>query len=165
MEIPSPSDVALDQITMELILDATELARQVNERRPLPPEVIKNIQNELLGERVYNSNAIEGNTLTLRETRSVLQTGGIVDVGRKREATEAINLGQAIAEVQEMVGDSDSWTDLARFAAVHRTLLTDVKDHAAGVIRSDRVMITGAKHQPPNPLTLDAMIEQFYWQR
>ena len=162
MELPSPSDVALDQVTQELILDATKLAHQVNERRPLPPEVIENIQKELLGERVYNSNAIEGNTLTLRETRSVLQTGGIVDVGRKREATEAINLGKAITEVQKMVGDSESWTDLARFIAVHRTLLTDVKDHAAGVIRSDGVMITGAKHQPPNPLKLDAIIEQFF---
>ncbi len=162
MEIPTPSDVALDQVTQELILDATELARQVNDRRPLPPEVIERIQKQLLGERVYNSNAIEGNTLTLRETISVLQTGGIVDVGRKREATEAINLGKAIAEVQEMVGDAGSWTDLARFVALHRTLLIDVKDHAAGVIRFDRVIITGAKHQPPNPLKLDAILRQFF---
>ena len=71
MDIPSPSDISLDQVTQELILDATELARQVNERRPLPSEVIDNIQKELLGERVYNSNAIEGNTLTLRETKSI----------------------------------------------------------------------------------------------
>ena len=162
MDIPSPRDVALDTVTRELILDATELAHQVNERRPLPVEVIESIQKELLGERVYNSNAIEGNTLTLRETKSVLETGGIIDVGRKREATEAINLGKAIAEVQELVGDRESWSDVARFTAVHRTLLADVKDHAAGVIRSDRVIITGAKRQPPNPLKLDALLEQFF---
>ncbi|MBC8355728.1 MAG: Fic family protein [Planctomycetes bacterium] len=162
MDIPSPSDVSVDQVTQELILDATELERQVNERRPLPAEVIHNIQKELLGERVYNSNAIEGNTLTLRETKSVLETGGIIDVGRKREATEAINLGKAIAEVQELVGDRESWCDVARFTAVHRTLLTDVKDDAAGATRSERVMITGAKHQPPNPMKLDALLEQFF---
>ena len=103
MDLPSPSEISLDQVTQELIRDATELAHQVNERRPLPHDVIESIQKKLLGERVYNSNAIEGNTLTLRETRSVLQTGGIVDVGRKREATEALNLERAIAEVQEMV--------------------------------------------------------------
>lgn len=162
MDIPSPNDVSLDSVTQELILDATELAHQVNERRPLPPEVIENIRKELLGERVYNSNAIEGNTLTLRETKSVLETGGIVDVGRKREATEAINLGKAIAQVQELVGDCEAWNDVTRFTAVHGTLLTDVKDHAAGVIRSERVMITGAKHQPPNPLILGALLEQFF---
>ena len=162
MDLPSPSDVQLDQVTQELILDATELARQVNERRPLPAEVLEKIQRELLGERVFNSNAIEGNTLTLRETISVLQTGEIVDVGRKREATEAINLGKAIAEVQRMVGDPESWTDLVRFAALHRTLLTDVKDDAAGVIRRDRVILTGAKHQPPKPSALDPILQQFF---
>lgn len=164
MDIPSPQEISLDQVTQELILDAVELARLVNERRPLPREVIENIQEELLGERVYNSNAIEGNTLTLRETKSVLETGGIIDVGRKREATEALNLGKAIAEVQELVGDRESWSDLARFIAVHRTLLTDVKNHAAGVIRSERVIITGAKHQPPNPLKLHLLLEQFFGQ-
>ncbi len=162
MDIPSPSDVSFDQVTQELILDATELARLVNERRPLPAEVLHNIQKELLGERVYNSNAIEGNTLTLRETKSVLETGGIIDVGRKREATEAINLGKAIAAVQELVGDRESWSDTARFVAVHRTLLTDVTDQAAGAIRSERVMITGAKHQPPNPMKLEALLEKFF---
>ncbi len=162
MDLPSPSDISLDQVTQELILDATELARQVDAYRSLSSEVVKSIQKELLGERVYNSNAIEGSTLTLRETRSVLQTGEIVDVGRKREATEAINLGKAIAEVQEMVGNRESWTDLARLTAVHTTLLADVNDGAAGVIRSERVMITGAKHQPPNSQKLDSLLEQFF---
>ncbi len=162
MDLSRPQEVSLNQVTQELIRDATDLARQVNERRPLPPEVIETIQKELLGERVYNSNAIEGNTLTLRETKSVLETGGIVDVSRKREATEAINLGKAIAEVQELVGDRNSWSDLARFTAVHRTLLSGVMDHAAGVIRSERVIITGARRQPPNPVKLDALFQQFF---
>lgn len=162
MEISSPSDVVLDQITLELISDTKELARQVNELRPLAPEVIKTIQQELLGERVYNSNAIEGNTLTLRETRSVLQAGGIADVSRKREATEALNLGKAIADIEEMILKPESWSDMERFTAVHRTILTGVKDHAAGQIRSARIMITGAKHQPPSPDDLQILLPRFF---
>ena len=162
MDISRPRDVSLNLVTLELIDDANALAQQVNERRPLPPDVIENLQKELLGERVYNSNAIEGNTLTLRETKSVLETGGIVDVGRKREAAEAVNLGKAIVEVQEMIQDPESWSDIHRLTAVHRTLLTDVKDHAAGRIRSERVMIAGAKHQPPNPAKVDVLLEQFF---
>lgn len=162
MDLPSPSEISLDQVTQELIRDATELAHQVNERRPLPNEVIGSIQKKLLGERVYNSNAIEGNTLTLRETRSVLQTGEIVDVGRKREATEALNLERAIAEVQEMVEDPESWPDFARFIAVHRTLLSGVKSHAVGVIRSEGIILTGARHQPPDPTKLDALLQQLF---
>ena len=161
MDIPSPSDLVFNQVTLELIADATELAHQINELRPLPEEVVESIQEKLLGERVYNSNAIEGNTLTLRETKAVLQTGGIVDVGRKREATEALNLGKAIAELQEMITDRESWADLARFTSVHKTLLTGVKDDAAGVIRSERVTLTGAKHQPPNPQKLEELLQDF----
>ena len=98
MDIPSPSEVSLDQVTQELIVDATELAIQVNERRPLPANVIESIQDELLGERVYNSNAIEGNSLTLRETRSILQTGEIVlqdsaESLRQNEMVQKVYLG------------------------------------------------------------------------
>jgi len=162
MEVPAPNDISFNQITQELISDANKLAKQVNERRPLPSEVIRSIQKELLGERVYNSNAIEGNTLTLRETKNVLESGGIVDVGGGREATEAINLGKAIVEVQELIPKHDSWADIESFKGVHKTLFTDVKDHAAGRIRSDRVMIMGAKHQPPRPEQLDALLCQFF---
>lgn len=162
MDIPSPSEVLLDQLTLELIQDATDIAHQVNERRPLPTEVVENIQKELLGERVYNSNAIEGSMLSLRETKIILETGGSVDVGRKREATEALNLGKAIILVQDLVNNRESWSDIAQFIAVHKTLLTDVENHAAGRIRSERVMITGAKYQPPNPFKLDALLQEFF---
>ena len=162
MDISSPSDVSLDQVTLELISDAKVLARQVNEIRPLSQEVIRNIENELLGERVYNSNAIEGNTLTLRETRSVLQAGSIADVSRRREAAEALNLAKAIAEVQEMIQEPESWSDIHRFTAVHRTILSGVKDDAAGRIRSDGILITGAKYQPPDPSQLDMLLSQFF---
>jgi Fic family protein len=162
MDIPLPGDVSLDQVTQELISDATELAYQVNERRPLAKEVIENIEKELLGERVYNSNAIEGNTLTLRETKSILQASTIIDVGRKREATEALNLGSAMTEVQEMVGDPASWSDLARFGALHKTLLSGVNEDAAGRIRAERVVITGAKHQPPKPSEIDSLLQQVF---
>ena len=64
MEFISLDQIAFNQVTIELIDDATKLALQVNNRRPLPTEVIEKIRKNLLGERVYNSNAIEGNTLT-----------------------------------------------------------------------------------------------------
>jgi Fic family protein len=162
MEIPRLADIPFNQITTELIADANLLAEQVNERRPLPSDVIENIQKELLGMRVYNSNAIEGNTLTLRETKSVLAAGGIVDVRRKREATEAINLGKAIQQVQEMIRDRDSWHSIESLTSVHETLMLDVLDNGAGRIRSVRVVITGAKHQPPSPEKLDILLKQFF---
>ena len=161
MDIPSLNDISFDQVTSELIADAKRIAEQVNERRPLPQDVVKNIQKELLGERVYNSNAIEGNTLTLRETKSILEVGSIVDVGRKREATEAINLGKAIAEIQQLVSSRESWSSIESLTSIHNTLLTNVKDDAAGRVRTVRVMITGARHQPPKPEELGTLLDRF----
>jgi Fic family protein len=162
MDMLPPSEITLDPVTLELISDAMELARQVNDSRPLPDDVIANIQKELLDERVFNSNAIEGNTLTLRETRIVLRTGGITEVGRRRDATEALNLGKAIAKVAEMVPVCESWSDIDRFMDVHETLLTGVDDDSAGTIRSQRVMISGAKFQPPSPEEVVVLLRQFF---
>ncbi len=161
MEIPQPANVTLNLVTLELIEDAAALAKQVNERRPLPTEVIEGIQKELLGERVYNSNAIEGNTLTLRETKSILSAGSIIDVGLKREATEALNLGKAIGQLPSLIGDRNSWSSIEQLKSIHKTLMTDVLDFGAGQIRSERVMITGAKHQPPRPERLDPLLVEF----
>jgi Fic family protein len=162
MDIISPRDIALDQVTLELISDVKKLAEQINERRPLPSDVMENIEKELLGDRVYNSNAIEGNTLTLRETKLILQTGSILDGGRKCEVTEAKNLGKAIAELQRLIPDPSSWSDIQNFTSVHRILLTDVKNEAAGRMRSERVMIASVKHQSPDPSTLDSLLQQFF---
>ncbi len=161
MEFISLDQITFNQVTIELIADATALAFQVNNRRPLPTEVIEKIQKNLLGECVYNSNAIEGNTLTLRETKRILDTGSIVDVGKKREATEVLNLGMAIEQLQSLVSDRTTWALLENLTRIHRTLMTDVLEYGAGTIRSERVMITGAKRQPPRPEKLDELLQSF----
>ena len=65
--------------------------------------VVQSIDEDLFGERVYSSNAIEGNTLDLRETVMILKQG-ILGGGRRREALEARNLGEAIRRVTEWLG-------------------------------------------------------------
>ena len=161
MDFPSPIDIAFDPVTLELVRDVTELARQVNEIRPLQPEVLEKVQEDLVGERVYNSNAIEGNTLTLRETRSILESG-VYEASRKREATEAINLGKAIASVQQMVSTPDLWSDMSEFKRIHGILLASIQDDYAGRFRDQRVVLTGAKHQPPNPAKVLDLVDVLF---
>ena len=103
MDLPKPSEWKPGEATKSLMKDLEDIAYQVNEIRPLTGPVLKTVQQQLLGERVFSSNAIEGNTLTLRETVLILQTGVILDKKRKREATEALNLGRAYQEVEHLL--------------------------------------------------------------
>ena len=158
MEVPAPTTIQLDLVTQGLISDATELADVVNRRNPLPAAVREQIQKDLLEEMVYNSNAIEGSTLTLRQTKEVLQSQESLE----REAREAINLADAIDQVRRMVHQRDAWSSLEAFLGVHRTLLTGVNDGAAGCIRDEPVVISGAPHQPPAPEEVEPLLHEFF---
>ena len=116
-----------------------------------------------LGKSLASSyrNGIEGNRLTRRETVAVLDAGAEVDVGRRRDAKEALNLNSAIMQVQEMVDAPARWSALAEFLAVHRILLSDVNDAGAGNLRDQDVMLTGAKYQPPRSALVSDLVDEF----
>jgi len=166
MKLPSPDSIVLDGVSTQISADTAELAKRVNDLRPVATEVIQRIERDLLGERVYHSNAIEGNQLTLRETVLVLQSGQTVDVGRRRDATEAKNLGEVIGNLQAAIGNRDLWGNREFFLAQHRILLGGVNDDYAGVFRNKRVMIRGAMYQPPSEThVFDLMDEVFGYLR
>ena len=154
-------DIRLDITTAELLKDLREAARKVNDLRPLSRDVIEQVQRDILGERVYASNAIEGNTCDLRETIEILKAGHVgADQRRKREATEVLNLGKAIDEIRTL--DKSDEHRIEKFLAVHRILLQGVSDSWAGCFRHEGVMIRGAKHQPPDGSLVPQLMEQFF---
>ncbi len=159
MELWLPDQIVLDGTSKALIGDVEEIARLVNEYRPLPPPVIKRIEEELLGERVYSSNAIEGNTLDLRETVMILRQG-LVGTKRKREAMEARNLGDAAKKITEWVDNKDSCHTSEKLLEIHGIVLGEVDDQWAGKYREHRVMIGGAVHQPPQHALVAPMIDR-----
>jgi Fic family protein len=159
MELPKPCEMDLDAVSTQLIEDVAELADEVNNFRPLPPDVIDKIHKELLGERIYNSNAIEGNSLTLRETIRILESGHLDDGGKQRDATEVINLGKAIERIQSIASDGFKVSDRQQFLEVHKQLLTGIQDDSAGLIRHEDVMIRGAKHQPPSGFQVSKLLD------
>jgi len=85
MELWLPEHFAIDGASAGLLADIAETARQIDQYRPLPADAVTRIEDDLLAERVYSSNAIEGNTLDLRETVMVLKEG-VNAVTKKREA-------------------------------------------------------------------------------
>lgn len=149
MNLTTLNDVRIDGANQALLNDLAPLLDSIRAARPLSSAVVHRLRNELLGDQVHNSNAIEGNTLSLRETRTVLEMGHLADVGRQRDILEASNLGKAIEAVQSTIPDAVRMADEAYFRDVHRILFTGLNDDIAGSYRTVRVVVTGAKHQPP----------------
>lgn len=128
--------------------------------RPLSPSVLIRLKEQLVVEWTYNSNAIEGNTMTLRETRMVLEEG--VTIGGKplKEHLEVINHKEAIEFVEALVQSKDSITE-KDLKDIHSLILRKIDDQYAGRYRDIQVRITGSKHTPPDALHLPQMMEDF----
>ena len=90
----------LDDILLERINSKKKL---LDSMRPLPKPALKKLQKQLDIEFTYNSNAIEGNTLTLRETEMVLERGITVKGKSLQEHLEIINHKEALSLLKEFV--------------------------------------------------------------
>ncbi|KMY49777.1 Fic family protein [Peribacillus loiseleuriae] len=126
--------------------------------RPLPKYTLKSLREKLLLEWTYNTNAIEGNTLTMNETKVVLE--GITVGGKTmREHLEVINHRDAIAYVEDIVQKGEQLTEW-QIKNLHRLVLKGIDDDYTGVYRDQQVFIAGAKHTPPAPYLIKEQMEQ-----
>ncbi|QXM05505.1 Fic family protein [Crassaminicella indica] len=129
-----------------------EKKKLLDSHRPLPEYTVKSIRESLLLEWTYNSNAIEGNTLTLMETKVVLE--GITVGGKTlREHLEIVNHKEAILYVEEIVQNKESLSEW-QIKNIHRLVLKGISDKYAGTYRDQDVIISGATHTPPNFLSV-----------
>jgi Fic family protein len=130
----------------------------LDSKRPLPKYTVKSLREKLLLEWTYNSNAIEGNTLTINETKVVLE--GITVGGKTlREHLEVINHREAIAYVEEIVHKEEPLSEW-QIKNLHRLVLKGIDDAYAGVYRDQQVLISGASHVPPAPYLIQEQMEQ-----
>lgn len=138
---------------------ATKMKEKLDLLRPLPSYTVKSIRDKLLLDWTYNSNAIEGNTLTLIETKVVLE--GITIGGKRlREHLEVINHKDAILYVEEIVRNEEKLTEW-QIKNIHRLVLKGIDDENAGQYRRQNVIISGAKHVPPDYLVLNDEMHKF----
>ena len=127
--------------------------------RPLAPEIVKNLHEDLVLRWTYNSNAIEGNTLTLKETKVALE--GITIGGKTmREHIEAINHREAILFVEDLVKKNKPLSEW-QIRAVHQLILKNIDDEHAGAYRKTNVLISGADHIPPDAGQVKSQMKSF----
>lgn len=140
----------------------TEKKTQLDAARPLPKNTLKSLQEKLFLEWTYHSNAIEGNTLTINETKVVLE--GITIGGKTlREHLEVINHQDAITYVETIVQKKEKLSEW-QIKNIHRLVLKGIDDEYAGVYRDEQVFISGANHVPPaHYLIHEKMKEMMEW--
>ena len=134
---------------LKLLLDkADTLKGELSALRPLPEDALQKIQDALDIEYTYESNRIEGNTLTLQETALVVNEGVTISGKSMREHLEAINHSEAIDYIKD-IAKKDIEISERTIKEIH------------GKYRTVPVMISGSTHMPPQPYLIQKQMEDF----
>lgn len=142
----------------ESLLDMIDRKKiELDSRRPLTEGEVARLNEEFAVEFTYNSNAIEGNTLTLRETDLVLR-GLTIDRKPLKDHMEAVGHKEAFDYVRELVKEQVPMSE-SIIKQIHYLVLADKKDDR-GVYRRVPVHIMGAQHEPVQPYLIQPKMEQ-----
>jgi len=144
------------QVTFERLFDKLLVLQK---SRPLPQIALQKLKEALSIEWTYNSNSIEGNTLTLRETQLVLQEGITVKGKSLKEHFEAKNHETALNYLYEIVS-SDYILNSKDILELHHLVLRSIEDDFAGRLRTGGVRILGANFVPPNALKVHQLVDE-----
>lgn len=128
----------------------------------LPAPVLESLQGRLRVELTYASNAIEGNTLSLRETQLLVEEGLLPGTGKTlREVYEARNHFAAIQQLEQWFAAGREFSARA-LLDLHQIVQRDLDPDWAGRLRNGPVFIRGTRHTPPNAAlvsdALDALV-------
>ncbi len=130
-----------------------EKLKRLNALRPLPASAVQKLREQFQIEMTYNTNAIEGNSLTLRETFLVVNEGLTVKGKPLKDHLEAKSHQAALEYLYELIEHNHRVTLSERLIRqLHQLVMQDVDREWAGVYRNGPVMITGTKHRPPEAL-------------
>ena len=141
------------------MLQRVEQKRQrLQQLRPIPSVALEKLRESMMLEWTYHSNAIEGNTLTLQETRVILSDGITVGGKTLREHFETLNHHEAIVHLEDLVNKKDR-IKAADILMIHGLVLQRIEKEFAGRYRNAGVRITGANFTPPNALKVDELME------
>ena len=133
---------------------------ELDSRRPLTAGEFARLNEEFIVEDTYNSNAIEGNTLTLRETDLVLR-GLTIDSKPLKDHMEAVGHKEAFDFVSELVKDNVPISE-GIIKQIHYLVLADKREDR-GVYRRVPVRIMGAQHEPVQPYLIEPKMEQLLY--
>ncbi len=142
------SDTDTSLIQEKLLSRINEKMNRLNSLRPLPADAVKKLHEEMRLLHTYHSNAIEGNTLTLPETKLVLEEGITIGGKSLREHLEATNNARAF-DLMESMAEKKKTIDHVVIQQIHEVVTGGIIEDA-GKYRTRNVRITGAAKTLPD---------------
>jgi Fic family protein/DNA-binding Xre family transcriptional regulator len=133
---------------MKLLNDIDILKHKIDALKPLNNTQLHKLNDYFFTDYTYESNKIEGNTLTLQETAMVIKEGVTIGGKSVREHLEAINHKEAIDFVNDLANNQITLNERS-IKELHYLVLKGILNNDAGKYRNTDVRITGSKHEPP----------------
>ena len=143
------------------INNLTEKKKRLDRFRPLPDTLVRNLDDWFRVELTYTSNAIEGNTLTRRETGLVVEKGLTVGGKSLIEHLEATNHAHALDWIKEQIKRKPPHLTEADILHIHDIILKGIDEDNAGHYRSVPVRISGSAVVLPNPHKVPDLMAAF----
>ncbi len=134
--------------------------KQLDKLRPFPKSALEKLRERIIVEWTYNSDAIEGNSLTLKETKLVLEDGLTIKGKSLKEHLEAINHKDAIEFVEKLV-NKKSRIDTLAIRQTHSLILSKIDNKEAGKYRNVSVSISGSNYKPPESISIPHLMADF----
>ncbi|MBI2600625.1 Fic family protein [Candidatus Daviesbacteria bacterium] len=139
----------------------TQKKQKLDGFRPLPLELVKNLDEWFKVELTYTSNAIEGNTLTRAETALVVEKGITVQGKSLTEHLEATNHVDALEYVKTLVGKKRQDITEQDILDINRLILNKIEAVNAGRYRTQHARLTETDVILPNPVKIPELMEEF----
>lgn len=133
----------------------------IDHQRPLPDALVKNLDAWFNVEFTYTSNALEGNTLTRKETTLVIEKGLTVGGKSLVEHLEAANHATALSWVMQQVARTPAELTEDDLLHIHRCILKGIEEENAGYYRSIPVRISGSPVVLPNARKVPELMQSF----
>lgn len=135
---------------------------ELDRLRPLPSSAVDKLRQQFEIEMTYNSNGIEGNSLTLKETYLVVSEGITVKNKPLKDHLEAKDHYEALEFIVELVEHKKPQTVSEQLIrTLHQIVVRDTEKEWAGKYRNSNVIITGAKHRPPDAIAVPLKMAEF----
>jgi excisionase family DNA binding protein len=152
------NDLIYSEKQEEQLMRINDKLSRLNSLRPLTPGEVARLREEFLIEFTYDSNAIEGNSLTLQETALVIKEGITIDQKPLKDHLEVVGHKDAYEYVLQLIQDQIPFSE--RIIKEIHTLVLMNQPQDRGVYRRVPVRIVGASHEPPQPYLVPIQMEQ-----